>query len=306
MQASAARAIKPVHDHFDRIEKWESTVFQRITALSEPWALDDHFAVSVMGFARIARLHDLSTGEAPFSPETGDLFQEELGNPVSFHSDGAPEDREAAALDSGMNPETMAFPPSVYPHVLISAGFQFRVEDIQTFASEGGDQSGVFDSKHAVLLRMVEHRLRETLETELKKVAGKRWYKTRVPGEIWQRWKGRQEIDQSRRGDSYPIIFYSDFADFSTIICRKDNWNDSFRPIFSSKQDIQVSISRLAPIRNAIAHSRPLVRSDQLTLFSEGLRIRVYAEVCGLILAFLGSGGRNAATIFSLRKSSSR
>ena len=32
----------------------------------------------------------------------------------------------------------------------------------------------------------------------------------------------------------------------------------------------------------------------------------VYAEVCGLILAFLGSGGRNAATIFSLRKSSSR
>ena len=33
---------------------------------------------------------------------------------------------------------------------------------------------------------------------------------------------------------------------------------------------------------------------------------RVYAETCGLILAFLGSGGRNAAMIFSLRKSSSR
>ncbi len=33
---------------------------------------------------------------------------------------------------------------------------------------------------------------------------------------------------------------------------------------------------------------------------------RVYAEVCGLILVFLGSGGRKAATIFSLRNSSSR
>ena len=33
---------------------------------------------------------------------------------------------------------------------------------------------------------------------------------------------------------------------------------------------------------------------------------RVYAETCGLILAFRGSGGRNAATIFSLRNSSSR
>ena len=34
--------------------------------------------------------------------------------------------------------------------------------------------------------------------------------------------------------------------------------------------------------------------------------IRVYADSCGLILAFLGSGGRNAATIFSFRYSSSR
>ena len=29
--------------------------------------------------------------------------------------------------------------------------------------------------------------------------------------------------------------------------------------------------------------------------------LRVYADSCGLILAFLGNGGRNAATIFSLR-----
>ena len=37
-----------------------------------------------------------------------------------------------------------------------------------------------------------------------------------------------------------------------------------------------------------------------------GYVYRVYAETCGLILAFLGSGGRNAAMIFSLRNSSSR
>ena len=38
----------------------------------------------------------------------------------------------------------------------------------------------------------------------------------------------------------------------------------------------------------------------------EGKEKWVYAESCGLILAFLGNGGRNAATIFSLRYSSSR
>ena len=32
----------------------------------------------------------------------------------------------------------------------------------------------------------------------------------------------------------------------------------------------------------------------------------VYADSCGLKTAFLGNGGRNAATIFSLRYSSSR
>ncbi|MBI1195277.1 MAG: c-type cytochrome [Gammaproteobacteria bacterium] len=36
------------------------------------------------------------------------------------------------------------------------------------------------------------------------------------------------------------------------------------------------------------------------------IKLRVYADSCGLILAFLGNGGRKAATIFSLRYSSSR
>ena len=35
------------------------------------------------------------------------------------------------------------------------------------------------------------------------------------------------------------------------------------------------------------------------------LFFRVYADSCGLKTAFLGNGGRNAATIFSLRYSSS-
>ena len=41
------------------------------------------------------------------------------------------------------------------------------------------------------------------------------------------------------------------------------------------------------------------------TLFERNTE-RIYADSCGLILAFLGSGGRNAAMIFSLRYSSSR
>jgi len=43
-----------------------------------------------------------------------------------------------------------------------------------------------------------------------------------------------------------------------------------------------------------------------LFTFLPSFLFRVYADSCGLILAFLGSGGRKAATIFSLRYLSSR
>jgi len=35
--------------------------------------------------------------------------------------------------------------------------------------------------------------------------------------------------------------------------------------------------------------------------FTSPYVLRIYAESCGLIFAFLGNGGRNAATILSLR-----
>jgi len=46
--------------------------------------------------------------------------------------------------------------------------------------------------------------------------------------------------------------------------------------------------------------------ANHCTCLESANSIWVYAEACGLILAFLGSCGRNAATIFSLRYSSSR
>ena len=53
------------------------------------------------------------------------------------------------------------------------------------------------------------------------------------------------------------------------------------------------------PGHEAIAERGVLLRDAESYL-------RVYADSCGLKTAFLGNGGRNAATIFSLRYSSSR
>ena len=273
LAASAARAIQPLQVHFAEIERWHSSIAQRMATLAAPWAMEDHIGVSVVGFARIARLHDLSTGAEPFAPQTGEVFEEELGQPVPFDADGQPEDRESAAMDAGLNPEVVAFPAPAYPSVLFSAGFEFSIEVIGDVRSERGDKSGVFDPQHASLLGQVEHRLRMMVESALRELVGEGWYRSRVPGPTWRRWQERKDEDYRRRSDSFRLIFYADFTDLSEIICRKDNWNDAFHRLFISKPDLQVSLQRLIPIRKAIAHNRPLVRTDQLVLFSEAYRI---------------------------------
>ena len=271
--ASAAGAIHPLHSHLAELDDWRSSIAQRMATLAAPWAMKDHLGVSVVGFSRIARLHDLSMGAEPFAPPTAEIFDEELGQPVPFALDVEPEDRESAAMDAGLNPEVIAFPPSTYPRVLFSAGFEFSIDAVGDVQSDSGDETGMFDSQHATLLHQIEHRLRMAVETELRGLAGERWYRSRVPGSIWKRWQERKGEDCQRRGDSFRLIFYADFRDLSEIICRKDNWNDAFHTLFRSKADLQVSLQRLSPIRNAIAHNRPLVRTDQITLVCEACRI---------------------------------
>ena len=271
LSASAVRAIQS--PQFVELERWHLSIKQRMETLTAPWAMKDHLGVSVVGFSRIARLHDLSTGAEPFAPQAVEVFDEELGQPVSLATDEESEDRESAAMDAGLNPEIIAFPARIYPRVLLSAGFEFSIEEIKDVQSNRGDKSGMFDPQHAVLFRQVEHHLRVTVETKLRGLVGERWYRSRVPGQTWKRWQERKEEDCRRRSDSFPLIFYADFTDLSEIICRKDNWKDVFRPLFVSKDDLQVSLQRLNPIRNAIAHNRPLVRTDQIILFCEAYRI---------------------------------
>ena len=71
----------------------------------------------------------------------------------------------------------------------------------------------------------------------------------------------------------YGLIQYADFMDLAHIIGQGNNWKEAFAPIFDSKEDVQISLRRLHPVRKAIAHGRPLGRSDVLTLVSEATRL---------------------------------
>lgn len=270
---AAAAVVHPLQERFQQMEAWPTSLADRMAQLHKPWAIEDHLGVSTIGFARIARLHDVSIGAEPFSPAVQEVFTEELGEPVAFDENQSPEGREAARIDAGMNAEIVAFPPAAYPHVLFSAGFQFRVESLAAVTTENGDETGQYDPQHASFLGQIENRLRNLVQTELYQLEGENWLKRRVNGNFRKRWKERKDADHDRRGDSYPLLYYADFMDLSDIICQRDNWTDSFQRFFQSKTDFQVSMQRLAPVRNNIGHNRPLVRADQITLFGEGYRI---------------------------------
>ena len=64
-------------------------------------------------------------------------------------------------------------------------------------------------------------------------------------------------------------------------------------------------------VSEKLAREQVLVESraihlDERRVAPGTIEMRVYADSCGLKMAFLGNGGRNAATIFSLRYPSSR
>lgn len=269
---AAAAAVQPLQERFQQMEAWQTSLAQRMAQLHRPWAIEGHLGVSMVGFARIARLHDISSGAEPFHPAGQEVFAEELGEPVAFDEDQSPEDRETAQIDAGLNAEVVAFPQDAYPQVLFSAGFELRFEAVAPVRTDSG-QVGQYDPQHAGLFGEIENRLRGVIETELYRIEGEAWLRRRVHGDLRRKWQDRKAAEHEQRGDSFPLLYYADFMELMHIICEGKNWKEAFEQFFVSKQDFQVSMQRLAPVRNTIGHNRPLVRSDQLILLAEGTRI---------------------------------
>lgn len=270
--AAAAAAVYPLQEHFQHLETWQTSLAERMAQLQTPWVIEDHLGVSILGFARISRLHDISSSAEPFSPESQEIFLEELGEPVAFDENQLPEDRETAQIDAGLNAEVVAFPKDAYPQVLFSAGFDLHFEAIAPVRTDSGEV-GQYNPQHAGFLGEIENRLRALIEAELHRIEGETWLRRRVHSDLRRKWQDRKTAEHGQRGDSFPLLYYADFMELMHIICEGRNWNEAFARFFVSKQDFQVSMQRLAPVRNTIGHNRPLVRTDQLILVAEGTRI---------------------------------
>lgn len=115
------------------------------------------------------------------------------------------------------------------------------------------------------LLFKIENTLRELIIESLSLLDGPRWYKSRLPEDILDRYKSSLVFERSIRWTKmipHHPIYYIDFADLRKIIERNDNWDNAFKNIFVRKEVITAFFAELEPIRNKIAHNRKGSESD--------------------------------------------
>ena len=267
----AARAVEPFRSGLIAFETWQKTLGARMSAIDSAWALQDRADVSGIGFARLVRLSEATHATSPFQAETGELVAQELGDIISDDESLDPASQDEAAIEAGMAAELLAFPEPTYSGIVIAAGFEFRIPTPMPPETEVPSEV-TFDHHNNQIILSVEQHLRKFVEQRLTQVAGAAWLRQRVPNDVRERWRERQDDDRRLGLSTYAPIQYADFMDMHDIISRNDNWRE-FEPVFLNREDFQISMRRLHPIRKALAHSRPLARAQILTLMSESTRV---------------------------------
>ena len=198
---------------------------------------------------------------------------EKSGAPIPFRLKDGPGRSEETAVNAGTGSKIPALPSGECQLTLVVPSVKFKLPKVTAPVSDNGDRTGSFNSQHRELLLHLEHHLRNFVERELRRFGGSTWVRQRVSVKTRTKWEERKQKDNERRGDSYALIYYADLMDLADVVCRKDNWRDTFLPTFKNQDDFQASMRRLNSIRNAIAHGRPLVDADQIVLCSEAQRL---------------------------------
>ena len=274
LNAQLARIVEPWRATFASVSAWKVSLIARMATLKTPWVLQDHPDQSIIGFAHLSRLSDAVHTKEPYSEPVGELIADELGAGVEAEQDDSPTSCDTAAIEAGLKPDIISFPPTAYSAVVFAAGFHFRFNPLPTpQAIESADPKAVSDPIYYQVMTELEQRLRSTVEERLKALEGEKWIRRRVPEQVRNRWRERQGEDRQAGQPVYAVIQYADFMDLADVIGQSDNWRDAFKPIFRVRDDLIMSLRRLHPVRKAIAHSRPLGRVHVLTLVSEATRI---------------------------------
>lgn len=270
MSSGIADIIKPHHRFMEPVS-WAHDLERRMGLIDVDWLIPTRWEISGLSFGELARFSDSVRFEAPFCDELNEIVIEELGEVVEDPSDDA-EEREVQYDAAGRKPALVAFPQESYAKVVVAAGLELVVPAAPVPQPVGNAAGAVtFAGAHYEAMIQLENHLRSLITTLLGGVEP-HWEKRRVSGEMRKRWSERREQDRARGDPIFPLIYYSDLGDLGQIMAQGNNW-PLFEPIFKQRDDLLISIRRLAPIRNRVMHGRPLSQSEVLFLAAEGVRL---------------------------------
>jgi hypothetical protein len=131
-------------------------------------------------------------------------------------------------------------------------------------------------SEDYLLLKRLEEALRGRIVSNLSALRPD-WWMMRVPEDVRSNAERRKGSGESMwpwySGQDLPLIHYVDFADYSKIISRKDNWREAFADAFGDAELLRAKLRELEPIRNDVAHARGLTEAarDKLRVYSRDL-----------------------------------
>jgi len=133
-------------------------------------------------------------------------------------------------------------------------------------------------------LYFLEKTVRRLIMDELSKLTRK-WWKQRIPEEIREKAEERKKKEEELApypGLNLHPIWYVDFSHYKDIIAKGDNWEDALKQIFKNKDHIRVWLEGLIPIRNKIAHMRPLTPREKINLeaFSQDILVCIWEQTC--------------------------
>ncbi len=135
-------------------------------------------------------------------------------------------------------------------------------KDVEGFAKDYlKNRRGKLESEEPYkLLKLLEARLRELISQQLAAITPT-WWKQRVPEGV--RVNAEQRKEKRDRlwpwlVDQVSLVYYIDFADYSAIVGRQDNWKEVFQKVFRDRESVLVKLKELEQIRNDIAHTRDL------------------------------------------------
>jgi len=250
------------------------SVIAQMQTIHDPWMLGQAPATSLLGFAELTAFHHTVSSPDPMRRDVQNLVDETLGDVIHFDLETDEDEMDIEAIEAGADETLIAFPKAQYGAVLIAAGFDFKFAMPKPPQPiEGPKNIQPYDSADHQVVYALERHCRDIVTAKLQSIVGTKWFKQRVPSDVRDNCKERQETARQKGEPIFALIEYADFSDLQKIICRGDNWKEVFSTIFLHREQTQLSLERLKPVRDAISHSRGLGSVAKLTLASEAARL---------------------------------